>query len=424
MTKTRVHEPLFHLAKRTNGNQKRAWALRGIAFLVSVIACAIITVALTDNDMSYFFDKFFNGLFGTPRNIWNLFHETAILLLIALAVTPCFKMKFWNIGGEGQVLMGALGAAVAITFLGGKAVDGVTILVSLILSLVFGVAWSVIPALFKAKWNTNETLLTLMMNYIAVCLVNFFIKSVASSGTGILTFSKGIIPAIGGNEFVLKIIIVAVLTTIVAIYMKFSKHGYELTVVGESPNTAKYVGIKTKVVIVRTLVLCGVLCGIAGFLLVSATNHSLSSESTVGGRGFTGVLISWLGQFNPIFMAIMAFLVVFIERGATSYGNFARLGASYPHVMTGVFFFFIIAVEFFVNYKFVFRPDIQAKIDVFGAKVKVVFSKKKGSEELPPVQEDVSEDGQEEQEHIDEAEPQLAEEEKSEDGAESVKEEK
>ena len=418
MTKTRVHEPLFHLTKRTNGSQKRAWALRGVAFLISVLACAIITVALTDNGMGYFFDKFFNGLFGTPRNVWNLFHETAILLLIALAVTPCFKMKFWNIGGEGQVLMGALGAAVAITFMGGKTIDALTIIVSLVLSIAFGVAWAVIPALFKAKWNTNETLLTLMMNYIAVCLVNFFIKSVASSGTGILTFSKGIIPALGGNEFILKIIIVAVLTTIVAIYMKFSKHGYELTVVGESPNTAKYVGIKTKVVIVRTLVLCGVLCGIAGFLLVSATNHSLSSESTVGGRGFTGVLISWLGQFNPIFMAIMAFLVVFIERGATSYGNFARLGASYPHVMTGVFFFFIIAVEFFVNYRFVFREDIQAKIDVMTAKVKLTLSKKKNKEDAQPLENELPEETSCEEETStetlvqpkqDEAEPQLAE---------------
>jgi len=431
---TKVHEPLFHLTKRTNGSQKRAWALRGVAFLISVLACAIITVSLTENDMGYFFDKFFNGLFGTPRNVWNLFHETAILLLIALAVTPCFKMKFWNIGGEGQVLMGALGAAVIIRFMGGQTADALTIILSLALSIAFGIVWAVIPALFKAKWNTNETLLTLMMNYIAVCLVNFFIKSVASSGTGILTFSKGIIPALGGNEFILKIIIVAVLTTLMAIYLKFSKHGYEIAVVGESPNTAKYVGINTKVVIVRTLVLCGVLCGIAGFLLVSATNHSLSSESTVGGRGFTGVLISWLGQFNPVFMALMSFLVVFVERGSTAYGNFARLGASYPHVMTGVFFFFIIAVEFFVNYKFVFRPDIQEKLDALTLKVKVKFSKKQPqnevnaqTEEKQEEQEPSKEDKTDDFEIVDDAatddaqEPQL---EKRDEVSESEKEDK
>ncbi len=379
---TKIHEPLFHLAKNSNVNPRRKWALRGIVFVISFFVCAIISVGLTGKGMDYFFKYFFEGLFGSERNAWNLFHETAILLLIALAVTPCFKMKFWNIGGEGQVLMGCLGCAVAINFMGGKVSDAATIIVSIILAIAFSTVWAVIPALFKAKWNTNETLLTLMMNYIAVCLVNFFIKSVATSGTGILVFSNGVVGPIFGNEFVLKIIVVAVLTTLMAIYLKFSKHGYELTVVGESPNTAKYVGIKTKAVIIRTLVLCGVLCGIAGFLLISATNHALN-DTSVGGRGFVGVLISWLGQFNPIFMAIMSFLVVFIERGSNALANGGvSLGESYSSIMTGIFFFFIIAVEFFVNYKFVFREDFQEKIDLCIAKIKGVFSKKKQVEEV------------------------------------------
>ena len=381
---TKVHEPLFHLSKKNNISAKRKWALRGIVFVLSFFACAIVSVALTGKGLDYFFKYFFEGLFGTERNVWVLFHETAILLLIALAVTPCFKMRFWNIGGEGQVLMGCLGCAVAINFMAGKTSDGATIFVSILLSIAFSVVWAVIPALFKAKWNTNETLLTLMMNYIAVCLVNFFIKSVAASGTGILTFEvgNGTVAPILGNEFILKIIVVTVITTILAIYMKYSKHGYEIAVVGESPNTAKYVGINSKVVIVRTLVLCGVLCGIAGFLLISATSYSIN-DTSVGGKGFTGVLISWLGQFNPVFMAIISFLVVFMERGAKALGNGGvTLGDSYPSIMTGVFFFFIIAVEFFVNYKFVFRPDIQSRIDEFNGKVKMAFSKNKKKEQV------------------------------------------
>lgn len=352
----KTHEPLFHLTKRTEFPTWKAMLLRVGAFFVSVLVCAIVTTLLTDKDMGFFFKYFFNGLFGTERNVWNLFHETAILLLVALAVTPCFKMKFWNIGGEGQILMGALGCAVIVNFMGGSSSDAVTIIVSLILSVVFGIVWAVIPALFKAKWNTNETLLTLMMNYIAVCLAEYFIKRVASTGTGTLTFKLGVISPIAGNEFILKIIIVAVITVIMAIYLKYSKHGYEITVVGESENTARYIGINTKKVIIRTLVLCGVLCGITGFLLVSATNHSFAS-STVGGRGFIGVLISWLAQFNPIAMAVASFSVVFIDRGATQVGNYARLGASYPDVMTGIFFFFIIAVEFFINYRVVFKTS-------------------------------------------------------------------
>jgi simple sugar transport system permease protein len=137
------------------------------------------------------------------------------------------------------------------------------------------------------------------------------------------------------------------------IYLKNNKHGYEIAVVGESEKTARYIGINTKKVIIRTLVLCGTICGLIGFMLVSATNHSISSVSTVGGKGFTGVLISWLGHFNPLAMLLCSFLVVFITRGATQVSTYARLGASYPNMMTGIFFFFIIASEFFINYRIV-----------------------------------------------------------------------
>lgn len=349
-----IHEPPFHLAKRTDFKASYAWLIRIAAGVLSILVCAIVTSLLTHKTVGYFFEKFFDGVFGAPISIWILFHDTAMLLIIALAVTPCFKMRFWNIGGEGQILMGALGCAVIINFLGGTSSDAGTIILSMVVSIAFGIAWAVIPALFKARWNTNETLLTLMMNYIAVCLTEYFIKSVSTKQTGTLEFDAGgFLNPILGNEFILKIIVVAVITILMAIYLKYSKHGYELTVVGESANTARYIGINTKKVIVRTLVLCGVLCGITGFLIVSATNHSINSVSTVGGRGFTGVLISWLAHFNPIAMALTSFLVVFIDKGATQVGNYARLGASYPDVMTGIFFFFIIATEFFINYKIV-----------------------------------------------------------------------
>lgn len=103
MRKT-VHEPVAHLVKRVDMDRKKAWLIRLIAFALSILACAIITTAITKRDMGFFFKNFFGGAFGTPRKVWSLFHETALLLLVALAVTPCFKMRFWNIGGEGQSL--------------------------------------------------------------------------------------------------------------------------------------------------------------------------------------------------------------------------------------------------------------------------------------------------------------------------------
>lgn len=356
MTK-KVREPLFHLVKRTDSNPKRAWLIRIAAFVFSVLLCAIVTVGVTGEGFDFFFKYFFKGVFGSGLQVWDALRETAILLLLALAVTPCFKMKFWNIGGEGQVLMGALGCAVITYFLGGKVSDAGTIILAFLMSLVFGMAWAVIPALFKAKWNTNETLLTLMMNYIATCLVSYFIKKVKPNGTGDLSFSSGVVSPIAGNEYILTIIIVAVITALIAIYLKYSKHGYELTVVGESPNTARYIGINSKKVIIRTLILCGLMCGIAGFLLVSVKNHSIN-PSAVNGRGFTGVLVSWLAHFNPLAMVLTSFLVVFINNGASEVGTYGRLGTSYPSVMTGIFFLCIIATEFFINYKVMFKHSL------------------------------------------------------------------
>ncbi len=371
MRKT-VHEPVAHLVKRVDMDRKKAWLIRFIAFALSILACAIITTAITKKDMGFFFKNFFGGAFSTPRRVWGLFHETALLLLVALAVTPCFKMRFWNIGGEGQILMGALGCAVVINFMGGKSSDAGTIVLSLVVAMVFGALWSMIPAIFKAKWNTNETLLTLMMNYIAVCLTEYFIKSVASTGTGTLTFTKGVVGSIGDNEFILKIIIAAVITILMYIYLRFSKHGYELTVVGESENTARYIGINSKKVIIRTLILCGIIAGITGFLLVSATNLDLNSKYTVNGRGFTGVLISWLAKFNPFAMVLTSFLVVFVQKGAAEVSTYARLGSSFPSMLAGVFFFFIIASEFFINYKIMFNKKY--------FKIPACFKKKKQAE--------------------------------------------
>lgn len=371
MRKT-VHEPVAHLVKRVDMDRKKAWLIRLIAFALSILACAIITTAITKRDMSFFFKNFFGGAFSTPRRVWGLFHETALLLLVALAVTPCFKMRFWNIGGEGQILMGALGCAVVINFMGGKSSDAGTIVLSLVVAMVFGALWSMIPAIFKARWNTNETLLTLMMNYIAVCLTEYFIKSVASTGTGTLTFTKGVVGSIGDNEFILKIIIAAVITILMYIYLRFSKHGYELTVVGESENTARYIGINSKKVIIRTLILCGIIAGITGFLLVSATNLDLNSKYTVNGRGFTGVLISWLAKFNPFAMVLTSFLVVFVQKGAAEVSTYARLGSSFPSMLAGVFFFFIIASEFFINYKIMFNKKY--------FKISACFKKKKQAE--------------------------------------------
>ena len=281
--------------------------------------------------------------------------NVAILLCISLAVTPAFKMHFWNTGAEGQTLIAALATAMCMFFLGDVLPTWLLFVVMIAASILAGILWAVIPAVFKAQWNTNETLFTLMMNYVAIQLVEVFLKIADKSGSntvGPSLLTKGWLPVIGGQKYLLNILIVAVVTVLVYIYLKYSKHGYEISVVGESEKTARYIGINVKKVIIRTMILSGAICGLTGLLLVAGTSHSIDSN-LVEGRGFTAIMVSWLAKFNPLAMIFASVLLVFMDRGAEEVTSRLGLNSSYSEILTGIILFFIIGCEFFIQYKLV-----------------------------------------------------------------------
>ncbi len=356
----KVHEPLFHIAKRAHISGGKAWLIRIGAVLAALIICAVVTMLLTGQNPFSVYATMFEGAFGTGRKIWKLLQNLAMLLCVSLALTPAFKMRFWNIGGEGQVLIGGLVTAACMILLGGKLPNGLLIIVMLVASILAGAIWALIPAIFKANFNTNETLFTLMMNYVAIQIVSYFCmyweNPKGSGKIGVINGNsmQGWLPTIGDYDYLLNILIVLVLTVAMYIYLKYSKHGYELSVVGESENTAKYIGINVKKVILRTMFVSGAVCGIAGFLLVGGTDHTISS-STAGNRGFTAIMVSWLAKFNPIYMILTSFLLVFLSAGASQISMVFNLNESFSDIITGIILFFIIGSEFFINYELKFR---------------------------------------------------------------------
>ena len=355
---TKNHEPLFHIVKRSAMPKWQSWLVRIGSVIAALIVCGIVTVLLTGEDPIQVYVKMVDGAVGSERRLWMLAQNTAMLLCVALAVTPAFKMKFWNIGAEGQVLVGGLATATCMIFLGDKLSPAILMIVMVVVSIVAGAVWGLIPAFFKANWNTNETLFTLMMNYIAMCIVSYFSYEWSvpkgSGHIGVINDATetGWLPAIGGKAYLCNILIVAVLTVAMYVYLRYSKHGYEISVVGESENTAKYIGINVKKVIIRTMILSGALCGIAGFLLVSGTDHTVNRD-TAGGRGFTAIMVSWLAKFNPLAMIFASVLLVFMDRGAEEVTSRLGLNSSYSEILTGIILFFIIGCEFFIQYKLV-----------------------------------------------------------------------
>ena len=354
--KNRTKEPLFHIVKREQLPSFKIWLIRLLAVAGGFIFICLISFFATKKSPVDVVKYMFDGTFGSTRNVFVLLRETAILLLIALAVTPAFRMKFWNIGAEGQTLISCFACTACMFYLGGKISDGLLIFISLVCSLLAGAIWAVIPAIFKAIWNTNETLFTLMMNYIALQIVLYYIKVWVPTGSGILSpIEYGNLAKIGGGDYWISIIVALMFTVSVYLYMRYSKHGYELSVVGESENTAKYIGINVKKVIIRTLILSGIICGLTGFILTAGINHMVS-ESSVDGRGFTAVLISWLAQFNPLIMVAVAFLVAFLSRGTSKVMESSGVtNEFFSEVVIGIIYLIVIACEFFISYRIIFR---------------------------------------------------------------------
>lgn len=361
-------EPIFHVVKRDAMPWYRSMGIRVAAILLALILCAVITTITTGINPIQVYESIFTGAFGTVRKTWVTLQNTAILLLIALALTPAFKMKFWNIGGEGQVLMGGLAAAACMICLADKLPNVLLIVCMIIASIAAGAIWGFIPAFFKTKWNTNETLSTLMMNYIATQLVAFFtIVWEVPKGSGKIGIinqdSKlGWLPQIFGSKYLLSIIVAVIITIFMYIYLKYSKQGYEITVVGESENTAKYVGIKVGKVIIRTMVFSGAICGLVGLLLVGGINHTVTT-TIAGGQGFTAVLVSWMSKFNPLTMVFSSFLIIFMDRGASEISTNFGLNHSYADILTGIILFFIIGCEFFITYKLQFRKKTEKEAE-------------------------------------------------------------
>lgn len=352
-------EPLVHIVKREGLPGWGAWLIRLAAVVLGLLLCGIVAMLLTGNSLGDVYLAMFEGAFGRILQgntfmLWRFLQRTAILLCLALGVTPAFRMRFWNCGAEGQALAGGLAAMICMIEIGDKVPYPVLLVIIVASSVLAGAIWGLIPALFHAKYKTNETLFTLMMNYVITQIVVFYVYRISAGSMIIQKVETGNLPVIGGQKYLLNILVVAVLMVATYVYMRYSKQGYEITVVGESQNTARYVGINVKKVIIRTMVISGAICGVVGMLMVAGTDHSINAN-TMGGQGFTAIMVSWLGQFNPFIMAGISGLLIFVKDGAAKVADRAMLNSSYADIACGIVILFLVGCEFFIQYSVRFR---------------------------------------------------------------------
>ena len=361
MSQVKQHkEPLLRIAKRDTISHPKAWAIRIVAVLLSLVVSGLFIFAVTKLNPVQVYEAIFDGAFGTSRRSWVTVRDSMMLLCIGVGLAPAFKMKFWNIGAEGQILIGGVITAGIMRAYGSALPTPALLLVMAVVSLLCGCLWGVIPAVFKAVWNTNETLFTLMMNYVAIQITSYCVamweNPVGSNTVGVINQMTGYgwFPAVLGQSYGLNVILVLVLTVGMYIYLKHSKQGYEIAVVGDSENTARYAGINVRKVTIRTMAISGAICGLAGFIEVAGVSHTIST-ATAGGRGFTAIIVAWLAKFNTFVMILISFLLVFLQKGAVQIASQFNLNDYASNIITGIILFFILGSEFFINYRVIPR---------------------------------------------------------------------
>lgn len=352
--------PLIRIVKRDSISVWQGWLVRLAGLVLALVVSAVVIYAIVKMNPLKVYGAMFEGNFGSEKRFWVTLRDMVMLLCIGIGLAPAFKMRFWNIGAEGQILVGGIATAAVMIYLGNSMPTWALLLVSFAVSAVAGALWGFIPAVFKARFGTNETLFTLMMNYVAIQLTSFFValweNPFGSNTVGIINQQTkvGWFPPLFGQQYLLNVIIVLVLTIFMYVYLRYSKQGYEIAVVGESERTARYIGINVKSVVVRTMMLSGAICGLAGYIAVAGASHTIST-STAGGNGFIAIIVAWLAKFNSFMMILVAALLVFMEKGAMEIASRYNMNDFASHMITGIILFFILGSEFFTNYRLVFR---------------------------------------------------------------------
>ncbi|MBN2853125.1 MAG: ABC transporter permease [Clostridia bacterium] len=343
---------MFRIAKRGETNNRQALMFRLLGIFGALLVTSVIVMFMDHNPFDVLFSMV-KGAFASKIRIENTIVKAVPLAITAIGISIAFRMKFWNIGGEGQIMMGA--AAATYVALNYSSLPRIILLpLMFVTAFIFGGIWAVVPALFKVRFGTNETLFTLMMNYIALKLVGYFQYTAWKdpNGMGFPVIAKfeqsGYLPEVFGIH--IGWIIAILIAVFIYLLVHHTKRGYEINVVGGSENTARYAGMKVGKIVVLSMLLSGGICGIAGFVQVSGVSHTLN-VNTSGGVGFTAIIIAWLSKLNEGTIILVSILFAGMVQGGNYIQTAFQIPASVAQILQGIILLFVLGSEFFVQYK-------------------------------------------------------------------------
>lgn len=355
---TQPKEPLLRMAKRDSISPRAAWGIRAAAFLLALITGGLLLLLLGHNPITVY-SAMISGAWGSPTVARETVKIAVPLLITSIGISLAFRMKFWNIGAEGQITAGAMCATYFALFWADSIPQVPLLLLMCAAGAIGGGLWALVPAFFKARWGTNETLFTLMMNYIIIGVVKWLQggpwEKIPRGSQQIEQFaSNACLPRVAGVYC--GWIVVLALTVFMFLYMKYTKHGYEIAVIGDSVNTARYAGMNVGRIMMRTMFLSGAICGLVGFMVASGANMTLS-DTVAAGNGFTAITVAWLSQLNAFAMIIISLMLAILSKGAETLQTRLMVPTSISDIITGILLFCMLGCEFFINYRLIFRSS-------------------------------------------------------------------
>lgn len=362
-------EPLLRVVKRENSSPAVQILAYVGAVAIAMVIGAVLLSSMGVEPMSFFGKMLTLGIPGNKyplRIVENYIKLFVPLLITSLALALAFKMRFWNIGGEGQFILGAICAAAAALKLGGTLSRPLMVLVMAVCGLLGGGLYGVFVAVMKVKFNTNETLLTLMLNYIALYFLTFigetkgdwnFFLDPQSARPKFLKFPENagmITLRLGGFNLNLSLVVAAMLCVLLFVYLKYTKHGYEIAVVGDSPNTARYAGMHVGRIVIRTIFLSAAMIGLAGAFYVSSAGTI--STSVTNDVGWTGVTVAWLAKLNTVGIVVTSLLITVLQFGCQNASTtYSSIDANFADLIQGIILFAVLAADFFTRFQLVGR---------------------------------------------------------------------
>ena len=360
----------FHIVKRENCPLWKKCCFYLAAVVLALGLGAALLAALGVDPVAYYTRMFTMGTVGNKiaYKVWiNYLKDFVPLVLTSVALSLAFKMRFWNIGGEGQFILGAIASAFVAFKVGPVLPAAITLLLMCLAAMIVAGLYGLFVAVLKIRFGTNETLMTLMLNYIALYVLmflgetkadwNFFLdpdslRPVFASFSKIVAFPT--IPM--GGKFSLNICVIFTLLigVLVYVYLKYTKQGYEIAVVGDSAGTAHYAGMKVNTIVLRTVFLSAALIGLASAFKVGTAG--ILSTAITNDVGWTGIIVAWLSQLNTAVIFVVSALICVLHYGSTiAAATFSQVDSSFANMLQGVILFLVLAADFYTRFRIV--PD-------------------------------------------------------------------